>query len=243
MSLFTGGIALATLLAGASVKAGADIYSANKTSGAVEHGADAQAAASAAQLAYTKQQAAIDQANMIATQGANYEQYSDRQQLLSTLGQHFGLPARTIAPPPTYQSVNGDGTIGAIAGTPPASTPTAAAGGTAPSPTDPSAIQKQLAANYASLGVQPTGRGTGPTDIAYYADQIAATGGLTASNAAYWLGPNGRIATDLAKTKTGAAPTSAASSSANGTLGSMLGTPLTTPVPGALAAPTGPWGF
>lgn len=57
-------------------------------------------------------------------------------------------------------------------------------------------------ANYKALGLTPSGRGTGPTDSAYYDEQIAATGGLTDANKAYWFGPNGRIAQDAAKAGT-----------------------------------------
>lgn len=52
---------------------------------------------------------------------------------------------------------------------------------------------------YKSIGVTPTGPGTGPTDAAYYAGKDAETGGLTDANNAYWFGPNSRIGSDLAK--------------------------------------------
>jgi len=54
-------------------------------------------------------------------------------------------------------------------------------------------------ANYKALGLNPTGRGTGATDSAYYDEQIAGTGGLTDANKGYWFGPTGRIATDYTK--------------------------------------------
>lgn len=53
-------------------------------------------------------------------------------------------------------------------------------------PTDLTYITEQLTALYASLHVAPTGRGTGATDIAYYADNVAATGGWQGGNAGYW---------------------------------------------------------
>jgi hypothetical protein len=65
---------------------------------------------------------------------------------------------------------------------------------TSGNPTDPGVIQSNLAKVYQGLGVAPTGRGTGPTDIAYYADQVAKTGGWTPDNAGYW---SSRIASDL----------------------------------------------
>lgn len=61
-------------------------------------------------------------------------------------------------------------------------------------------------ANYKALGLTPSGRGTGPTDSAYYDEEIAATGGLTDANKAYWFGPTGRIATDAQKAGITGAP-------------------------------------
>lgn len=62
-------------------------------------------------------------------------------------------------------------------------------------------ITAKLTDYYASLGLTPTGPGTGPTDIDYMAKQIAATGGLTPDNSKYWLDPsaNGRITQELNK--------------------------------------------
>lgn len=107
--------ALATAIGGVAA-AGASIYGANKTSSANTHAADLQSQAAEQQLAYTKQQAAIDQANFIATQKANYGQYAARNQYLSSLGQILGAPPRTLGPAPSYQSVNPDGTLGSIVG-------------------------------------------------------------------------------------------------------------------------------
>lgn len=61
-------------------------------------------------------------------------------------------------------------------------------------------------ANYKALGLTPSGRGSGPTDSAYYDEEIAATGGLTDANKAYWFGPTGRIATDAQKAGITGAP-------------------------------------
>jgi hypothetical protein len=62
-------------------------------------------------------------------------------------------------------------------------------------------ITAKLTDYYKSLGLTPTGPGSGPTDIGYMAQQIAATGGLTPGNVSYWLdtGPNGRITQELNK--------------------------------------------
>lgn len=70
------------------------------------------------------------------------------------------------------------------------------------SPTDPAAIQDQVAENFARLNVKPTA-----ADLATYTQQIRATGGLTAENLALWFGPQGRIATDLLRARSGAPPT------------------------------------
>jgi hypothetical protein len=78
-------------------------------------------------------------------------------------------------------------------------------GGTAGVPVSADISAANLA-NYKALGVSPTGRGTGPTDSAYYDEQIAATGGLTDANKAYWFGPGGRIALDMQKAGVKATP-------------------------------------
>jgi hypothetical protein len=59
-------------------------------------------------------------------------------------------------------------------------------------------VLSALAKNYAALGHTPSGPGSGPTDIQYFAQRINQTGGLTPDNTAYWFGPNGRIAKELA---------------------------------------------
>lgn len=107
-------------------------------------------------------------------------------------------------------------------------------GGT-PSPTDDAAILDQLQKNYAALGVTPTGPGSGPTDIQYYAGKVAETGGLTPDNIKFWFGPNGRIASDLAKAKGGTSATKTAQTS----LGAppSLGPALTTPLVGGINTP------
>lgn len=89
-------------------------------------------------------------------------------------------------------------------------------------------------ANYKALGLTPSGRGTGPTDSAYYDDEIAATGGLTDANKKFWFGPNGRIALDAAK---------AGSSRSYGALVPSPSPPAAMPAPNAspvsLRAPDG----
>lgn len=88
-------------------------------------------------------------------------------------------PPTDVAPPPAP--------VGPPTGPPAAAGASAGAGSTADA----------VAANYASLGVQPTGPGSGPTDAAYFQRRIDETGGMTPENQAYWFGPNGRIAREI----------------------------------------------
>ena len=67
-------------------------------------------------------------------------------------------------------------------------------------PTDPAYIRAQLLNFYQQQGMQPTGPGSGPTDIAYYAQKIAETGGWTPQNASYW---QGRIPQDVQRASSG----------------------------------------
>lgn len=131
-------------------------------------------------------------------------------------------------------------------GTPPPA-PTTTGGPPAPAanPLDPGGIQAALTQQYSQLGVTPTGPGSGPTDIGYYAGKVAETGGLTAANINYWFGPNGRIASDLAKARGGASSTRSATTP-GGTPGmpTIPGLPnplnvpmLAPPLPGGIAAP------
>jgi len=212
MPLFWGAV-------GATAGAGAGIYAANKQSGAADTAVNAQTQAAnyaanlqsqAAQRAldFQKQQAAIDQANFQKTQSANYGQYQsnanenygqyaagtqtdyDRwalhQNNMGYLGQLLGLPARQlpaahIAAPPVF-------------GADPFSS-----GGTASSGPPSQSIMDALKANYKSLGYAPTGPGTGPTDIDYMAKQAQASLDAGERPLSYWLGPNGRIAAEIAK--------------------------------------------
>ena len=72
-----------------------------------------------------------------------------------------------------------------------------------PNPLDPAYVYSQLVLVYTALGVTPTGRGTGATDIAQFVDYVIASGGWIDGNAGYWGGnpigdPGGKIARDLA---------------------------------------------
>jgi hypothetical protein len=237
-----GGTAAATgAIVAAHESSGATTDAANITSAATSHAADLTAQGNAATLAYEKDQAAQTQANFNTTQKANYDQWAASQARKSAYGQMFGAPAQTIPSyvPPTDTTAS---TLGSMATAPTSTTTTpGSASSTSSSPTDPNAITSALQANYKALGAAPTGPGTGPTDLSYYATQIANTGGLTPQNSAYWFGPTGRIATDLSKASGGAsgapaAPAVAPSTAGAGTLGAYL-TPIASPITGNLTMP------
>jgi hypothetical protein len=76
-------------------------------------------------------------------------------------------------------------------------------GGGMPAPG--SDVMQALTQFYQSQGKTPGAPGSGPTDIAYMAQKIQQTGGMTPQNIAYWFGPgqygqNGRIGGELAGT-------------------------------------------
>jgi hypothetical protein len=103
-------------LAAGAVSSHATKKAAEAQTNAANHAADVEAQTANDQLAFAKQQAAIGQQNDQAAQMANYNQFAARQRDLSSLGAIIGLPPRSVAPPPTFASVAGDGSIGATAG-------------------------------------------------------------------------------------------------------------------------------
>lgn len=230
-----GGAAAATgSLIGAGETAGATKSAAQTQANAATQAAQLQSTTAANTLAFEKQQAAQDLATQNATNLANYNQWAARQNRLSAFGQTIGLPAENIpAFSPIPNTLTGTTTVPTSA----TSLPTGASGTSASAsasgnPTDPSYIQNQLTALYQSLGVQPTGRGTGPTDIAYYADQIANTGGWQGGNIGYWTN---RITSDVRGTggNGAAASTTPGTSSPQNALSNYL-------VPTQAAAPSVP---
>lgn len=242
-------LAVAAATAGGSIVAakmtsGASQAAANTNAAAQTHAADLQSQAAAQALAFQENQANLTQNNYANTQLANYAQYAQHENNIGQLGQMLGLPARQIPPPPSFlTSLATTPTSGpTTAGTTPQAAPTAATPGG--NPTDPNAIAAQLQANYKSLGVAPTGPGTGPTDLAYYAQQIAATGGLTPQNSAYWFGPTGRIASDLAKASGGGgAASGGASSPYVAPMGSLMGSASPMMLPPTLQPSALPQGY
>jgi hypothetical protein len=206
---------------GAHEQASGATSAANTQAAAAKYAADIQAKANADALAFQKQQAALNAQQANAVQQANYNQWASQQRAASDFGQMYGLPARNI---PAYVPLPGsDGsTSGAASNGSSSAFPSVPSSGNA---MDTSAIQNVLKQNYAALGVSPTGPGSGPTDIAYYAGKIAETGGLTPQNFSYWFGPSGRIASDLGKSGGGASSTPAANSFA-----SITPTSINTPI-------------
>jgi hypothetical protein len=164
--------------------------------------ANASGNASAAQqkyledaLAYEKENDLYNRgvaANKVALEAGRYADYTGRISGFVANGQSsndrmaslLGLPPR---PAGTY-SPGGAGSSGSSYGT---QTPS----GVAVSPQ----LTQRILDNYKSLGLSPTGPGSGPTDSAYYTEKYAETGGDTAANNAYWFGPTGRVATDAQK--------------------------------------------
>lgn len=92
---------------GTGAAAGAGLYAAhltsnaqkdaaNTTAGAAGHAADLQSQAAAQALAFTKEQAARDQAAAEATRKANYDQWAAKEGRLSSFGQMLGVGPRDI---------------------------------------------------------------------------------------------------------------------------------------------------
>ncbi len=226
-------IAIASAIA-AAASSGAAIYSAHKQSDTAEtaaklatdattHGADLQKQSNDEALAFTKSQAEADYQNQEIARRANYDQTAAKQARLGTLGNMLGLPPPTMpdyvpsvdpryttagsAPAPGSGAAPAGGTPAPGTTTPGSQTPAGAPGSSAAA----------LADFYKSIGVTPGARGSGGTDLAYYADQMDAHGGPTAANVGYFTG---RIKQDLAGTTGSAAPPGA--TPPTGTLGAML---------------------
>jgi hypothetical protein len=201
------------VIASGVISSNANQSAANTQAGAVTHGADLQAKATADALTFQKQQAEAAYQSNEATRKANYDQWAAGQQRMGSISELYGgtaprqLPAYVSQPDPNLAPggpppPGGPSVPGSPAGSP--SAPTGAPGapgapaltGTAANPTDRAYIKQQLTQLYQSMGAMPTGRGTGPTDIEYMADQVANTGGWQGGNAGYWTS---RIGQELQK--------------------------------------------
>lgn len=161
---------------------------------AAKYSADLTAKANADALKFQYGSAENAFQNSEAARQGNYGIFAARERRLGPIGEEVGLGPREI--PAYVPGVDpGFGTMGeAATGTSAAGAPPAAGGGD---------IMSALTKNYQALGVAPTGPGSGPTDIAYMAQRMNETGGLTPNNVSYWLGPQGRIAAELAQAKGG----------------------------------------
>jgi hypothetical protein len=190
-SVIGAGIGLFGSLFGAHQQSKAQNQAAQIEAAAQKYAADLQAKGQADALAFTKGQAENAYLNSEVARQGNYDQWAAGQRRLGSVGALIGMGDREI---PAYRGGVDPNFGGAPAGMAP--------GGPAPASSgDP--ILDALNANYAALGVKATGPGSGPTDIAYMANKIKETGGLTADNNTYWFGPGGRIAQELTKARGG----------------------------------------
>lgn len=240
------------MIVGAGIGAVGGYFSAKESGNAEDKAAQIQATsatnaanlqAQAAQQAlnFQKEQAENAYQNNEASRQGNYGQFAAGQTRLKSVGEALGIPGASGMQIPAYVPGVDPNIGGAPTAAPAAGGASSATGATSTNPTDPAAIMAQLTKNYQALGVAPTGVGSGPTDIAYYAQQIANTGGLTPQNSAYWFGPTGRIATDISKS---GAPSTSSTASMPGSVGSYMtayapvpmAPPLTMPSPGSVGS-------
>lgn len=182
----------------AQIQADAARETARLQTEAATKAAQLQKESSDAALGFTKQQALYGAQSAETDRSANYQQWAAKERRLGSIGEMVGLGQRDIpsyvpSPTPNFDTP-----------TPPPGPATGSAATVAGSgnPTDPAFINAQLQSVYKGLGVQPTGPGSGPTDIAYMAGKVLETGGWTPQNASYW--PD-RIKQELALAKNGGA--------------------------------------
>lgn len=225
-------------IAGAA-SAGGTVYSANKQADTATKAGDLSAKAASDTLAFQKTQAAQDQANWEAAQKFNIDQYNQKQSRLApyinggawantTLANLIGgsgavAATKTPAPVATLPAMQGPLSSAAPGSStaPTSGAPGSATAAASGNPTDPTYVAAQLTKYYQSMGLQPTGPGTGPTDLDYMTKQMLATGGWTPDNAAYWTNPtDGRILQELQKAKGGGAA-SASGAPANAAAGAQ----------------------
>jgi hypothetical protein len=117
--LILGGTGKALDLYGQHKALGANADALDKSLEATRYASDTQAKSAAESLAFLRQQAAYDAQVAEVNRGGDYQQWAAKQELLGTVGQSLGLPARRIpayVPLPAYSS----------GGTPPPAAPGAA---------------------------------------------------------------------------------------------------------------------
>ena len=177
----------------------ATVYGAHKAGEASDTAAATSAASNKAAIEEQQRQDAIQKQEFDQQQAAAKAQWDAQQQIrapyrqagsaaLSSLGGILGVDF-------------GSGGGGAPSGAPPeaSAAPVTTSGG------DP--VTQAILDNYKALGVAPTGPGSGPTDIAYMVQQAKASLASGERPLSYWLGPQGRIAQELAKAKGGSSTT------------------------------------
>ena len=245
----------------AGTGAGAAIYGADKSSSASTQAANTQAAAaeqaaqlqkqaSDATLAFEQQQAAQTRADTIASQNANFGQWTYRQnsirpyqgtglQAENTLAQMLGLPASSTTLPdlpsaPTYTTVNPTSSSNT---SPTTSSPTSSASSSSSSSSVPSSSSLSNPSSWMSMVNNPSQLTAWVKSVApkmsdslvnYYVGKIQGQPGANASEQAgsanYWAQ---KIASD--PTLTGGSSTSNGSSSS--TNASVQTSPITAPTP------------
>lgn len=152
-------------------------------------------------LAYQKEQDAQNRqlaANKVQLEANRYATYSGNTAPFIANGVTSGNRMTALLGLPQGAPSAGGGPVGG--------------GGSSPSKSVPVTpdITAKLTDYYKSLGLTPTGPGTGPTDIAQFAKYIADTGGLTPDNTGYWFDPaNGRIGQEIQKAGIKTTPTAA----------------------------------
>lgn len=188
---------------GAKMMSGATNDAATAESAAQKYAADRETAANAEATAFARQQGENAYQNTEAARKGNYGMYAAAQRRLGSIGSLIGAGPREIPDYVPGVDPHFDGSGG-----PNVSAPSSATGATGGD-----AVTQALLDNYKALGVAPTGPGTGPTDIAYFTQQAKSSLAAGERPLSYWLGPQGRVAQELAKAKGGAptAPGSAAS--------------------------------
>lgn len=182
---------------------------------AQKYAADLQSQGNAQALKFTQAQAENAFQNNEAARQGNYGQYAARERRLGSVGQLVGFGEREI---PAYVPGVDPNFTGSAA---PSVGQALGAGGTATAGGDP--VTQALLDNYKTLGVTPTGPGTGPTDLAYFVKQAKESLAAGERPLSYWLGANGRVAQEIAKAKGGAQAPAAAS------VGAYLSTPYQAP--------------
>ena len=222
-TLVGAGVGLFSSLFGAHQENKANTQAAKIQADAQTRSAELQKQAADEALAYQRDESARSWASNEAARHGNYDISAARERRLGSLGELVGAGPREI---PAY--LPDPGASGGFQGAP-------MTRGTSSSP---GSIASFLTGVYSNLGVKPTGRGTGPTDIAYFGDQMAATGGLTPGNQGYWAD---RIKQELAKSGGGVRPAPSSAAVRPGSVASYLQPPpprrlLTPALSGRLSA-------